>query len=165
MAVEKQHMIDSNIALKWVLDEPDSPEALALLTEWSRKRITMLAPALLAYEATNILFQNVRKGKITFDTARNGLRRVILAGIEFDFPYDYRLSQRAIELANKYNLPAAYDAHYLALAEREDCELWTADSRMWRAVQAKLPWIRNLSDYQPTIDQNEERTSEEAENE
>lgn len=150
-------VIDSNIALKWVLDEPDSPEALALLTEWVRKRTTLLAPALLAYEAANILFQNVRKDKITFDTARNGLSRVILAGIEFDFPYDYRLSQRAIELANKYNLPAAYDAHYLALAEREGCELWTADSRMWRAVQNKLPWVRNLSDYRAAINQDEEQ--------
>lgn len=158
-------VIDSNIALKWVLDEPDSPEALALLTEWVRKRTTLLAPALLAYEAANILFQNVRKDKITFDTARNGLKRVILAGIELDFPYDYRLSQRAIELANKYNLSAAYDAHYLALAEREDCELWTADSRMWRAVQDKLPWVRNLSDYQPTIDQDDEQASEERERE
>lgn len=149
-------VIDSNIAIKWVLDESDSPEALALLTEWVRKRFTLLAPALLAYEATNVLYQNVRKGKITFDAARNGLKRVILKGIEFDFPYDYRLSQRALELANRYNLPAAYDAHYLALAEREGCELWTADSHMWRAVQGKLSWVRNLSDYQPAIDQDEE---------
>jgi predicted nucleic acid-binding protein len=158
-------VIDSNIALKWVLDEQDSPEALALLTEWVRKRTTLLAPALLAYEAANILFQNVRKDKITFETARNGLKRVILAGIEFDFPYDYRLSQRAIELANKFNLPATYDAHYLALAERENCELWTADSRMWRAVQDRLPWVRNLSDFQPAINQDDEQTSEETEHE
>ena len=152
-------VVDSNIAIKWILDEPDAPAALALLAEWSRKRITILAPALLAYEATNVLFQNVRRGKITFDTARNGLRRVILAGIEFDFPHDYRLSQRAMELANKYNLSAAYDPHYLALAEREDCELWTADSRMWRAVQDKIPWVRDLSEYQPANDENSDQTS------
>src|ERR1700692_4562602 len=97
-------VVDSNIALKWVLDEPDSAEAVALLADWTRKRVTVLAPALLAYEATHILFQNVRKGKLTFDTARNGLKRVILAGIELDFPHDYRLSLRAMELANTYNL-------------------------------------------------------------
>lgn len=149
-------VVDSNIALKWVLDEPDSPAALALLAEWTRKRITIIAPALLAYEATNILFQNVRKNKITFDTASNGLKRVILAGIEFDFPYDYRLSLRAIELANKYNLTAAYDPHYLALAEREGCELWTADTRMWKAVQGKISWVRDLSEYKSANDGEEQ---------
>lgn len=152
-------VVDSNIALKWVLDEQDSPAALALLAEWTRTRITIIAPALLAYEATNILFQNVRKNKITFDTASNGLKRVILAGIEFDFPYDYRLSLRAIELANKYNLTAAYDPHYLALAEREGCELWTADTRMWRTVQGKLSWVRNLHEYQPTKNQDDENAA------
>lgn len=149
-------VVDSNIALKWVLDEPDSPAALALLAEWTRKRITIIAPALLAYEATNILFQNVRKDKITFDTASNGLKRVILAGIEFDFPYDYRLSLRAIELANKYNLTAAYDPHYLALAEREGCELWTADTRMWKAVQSKISWVHDLSEYKAANDSEEQ---------
>lgn len=149
-------VVDSNIALKWVLDEPDSLAALALLAEWTRKRITIIAPALLAYEATNILFQNVRKNKITFDTASNGLKRVILAGIEFDFPYDYRLSLRAIELANKYNLTAAYDPHYLALAEREGCELWTADTRMWKAVQGKISWVRDLSEYKSANDGEEQ---------
>ncbi len=48
-------VVDTSIAIKWVLNELDSNTALALLAEWKRKKIVMLAPVLLAYEATNAL--------------------------------------------------------------------------------------------------------------
>ncbi len=54
---------------------------------------------------------------------------------------------RAIELAEQYSLPATYDAHYLALAERNQCEYWTADTRLWNAIAGKLNWVYLLGDY------------------
>jgi predicted nucleic acid-binding protein len=39
------------------------------------------------------------------------------------------------------------DAHYLALAEQQNCEYWTADTRLWNTVRGKLSWIRWLGDY------------------
>jgi predicted nucleic acid-binding protein len=54
----------------------------------------------------------------------------------------------AVYFAHRFGLPAAYDAHYLALAEREQCELWTADVRFLRAINGKLPWVHSLADYQ-----------------
>ena len=56
-----------------------------------------------------------------------------------------------MELAHRFGLHAAYDAHYLALAEHEKCEYWTADSRLCNAVKAKLPWVHQLSEYQGTM--------------
>ena len=44
-------------------------------------------------------------------------------------------------------LLAAYDSHYLALAERKECELWTADMRLWHSTRGKLAWLRWLGDY------------------
>jgi predicted nucleic acid-binding protein len=149
-------IVDANIALKWILEESDSGVAQALLTEWINKEVALLAPALLAYEIANILHQQVRKGQITVEQAQRALRKILFSELELDFSQNSSLGIRALEFANEYGLPAAYDAHYLALAEREDCELWTADGRMWRAVQGKLPWVRNLSDFQPPIEQNEE---------
>jgi hypothetical protein len=35
----------------------------------------------------------------------------------------------------QFSLPATYDAHYLALAERENCEFWTADTRLFNAIK------------------------------
>ncbi len=140
-------VVDTSVAIKWVLNELDSNRALALLAEWKRKKIAILAPALLAYEATNTLYQNVRRGKITFDTAKQGLTKVILAGLQFDFLQDPALGIRALELAQNFSFLATYDAYYLALAEREVCEFWTTDTRMWKAIKKQLSWVRLLDEY------------------
>jgi predicted nucleic acid-binding protein len=95
----------------------------------------------------NALYRKVRKGEITLDRAKEALAEISLAEIEFDFSSDFALSTRAIELANHFNLPAIYDSHHLALAERKGCELWTADLRMWNSVKGKLDWVRWMGDY------------------
>ncbi len=147
--MKKAIVVDTSLAIKWVLKEADSEAAEALLLEWSQNEVVVYAPPLLAYEIANALFKNVRKGEISIERAKGAFAEILLSGIELDFPQDHALSLRALELAQKYALPATYDTHYLALAERENCELWTADSRIWRTLQGKLPWVRNLSDYRP----------------
>jgi predicted nucleic acid-binding protein len=144
--MKKVVVVDTSLVLKWILNEPDSDKALALLTQWGNEQVEMFAPALLAYEAANILYQDVRKGKYTIDAARESLKDVVMKGIVFDFSADLDLSMRAVEFAHRFNLPASYDSHYLALAEREECELWTADTRLLRAVKGQLNWIRTLDD-------------------
>jgi predicted nucleic acid-binding protein len=141
-------IVDTSIVLKWVLDEPDSATALALLTRWINEGIVIQAPALLTYEVANALFQRVRKGEMTVDKARQALEDVLFPELMLNFLEYAELSKRAITLAQQYGLPATYDAHYLALAEHEKCEYWTADTRLWNAVRDKLPWVRRLSDSQ-----------------
>jgi predicted nucleic acid-binding protein len=139
-------IVDASIAIKWTLNESDSSAALALLAHWNDEEIEVLAPALLAYEVTNALYRRVRKGEIPFEDARRGLTEIIFKVVEFDFPEDPDFNIRAMELGQQFGLPAAYDSHYLALAEREGCELWTADLRMWNSVNGKLDWLRRLGD-------------------
>ena len=153
-------VLDASFVLKWVLNESDSSKALALLTEWTSEGVVILAPALLAYEAANALYQHVRSGKFSADAARQSLTDVILKGLTFDFSSDLALSMRAIDLAGQYDLSATYDSHYLALAEREGCEFWTADTKMWRAIRGKLPWVRWLDDYVPANSDTSPNTSD-----
>src|SRR2546421_11329293 len=139
-------VVDTSIVIKWVLDEPDSYIASALLSKWFSEGITMLAPVLLIYELTNVLHQRVRKSDITLDRSKQLLANVFLKALEFDDSQDRNLSARAMEFAHRFGLPAAYDAHYLALAERENCEYWTADSRLYNAVRDKLPLVHQLGE-------------------
>jgi predicted nucleic acid-binding protein len=44
-------------------------------------------------------------------------------------------AERAIEIAALTGQRASYDSHYLALAERLGCELWTADDRFRDAAR------------------------------
>ena len=144
-------VVDTSIVLKWVLDEPDSATALELLNRWIREGIVIQAPALLTYEVTNALFQRVRKGEITVAKAIQALKDVLFPELVLNFLEYAELSKRAITLAQQYSLPATYDTHYLALAEHEKCEYWTADSRLCNAVRDKLPWVRQLNEYQSNM--------------
>src|SRR5436305_2381481 len=146
----KNIVVDANIAIKWVVNEADSGIALALLNEWNINGITIVAPSLFTYEVTNVLHQHMRKGKINLDQAKKVLAEVLSIGVELDFPEKLTFNSRAFELAYRFNLLATYDPHYLALAERENCEFWTANARLWTAVKEELPSVRLLADYHPT---------------
>ena len=120
-------------------------------TRWTNDEIVIQAQALLTYEVANALFQRVRKGEMTADRARQALEDVLFPELVLNFFEYAELSKRAIVLAQQYNLPATCDAHYLALAENEKCEYWTADSRLHNAVRDKLLWVHLLSEHQSVL--------------
>lgn len=142
-------VVDASIALKWAITESDSNTARTLLTEWVSKGMEIKAPALLAYEITNILYREVRAGRISLDTAKIGIK-LIFRTVKLVLSKNSSFSIRAMTLAERYSLPASYDAHYLAFAEEQDCELWTADTRLWRSVKGQLDWVRTLESYSPS---------------
>lgn len=145
-------VVDTSVAIKWVIPEPDSATADALVQTWKSQGTTLIAPPLFAYEVANTLHQQVRKGKVSLDEARVSLRQLLdptqgpVLMFSPDLAVNLALSMRALELAQQHGLPATYDAHYLALAEREGCAYWTADERLWNAVRARLPWTRWLGE-------------------
>jgi predicted nucleic acid-binding protein len=137
--------VDASVAAKWVLPEEHSEKALALYTASIYASDPIVAPPLLPIEVTNILRQRmVREGLALADASA-------LLSTFLRFPISYAVPDgiylRALELAAAYNLPAVYDAHYLALAEHMGCPLWTADQRLLRAVQATLPYVQAISAY------------------
>src|SRR5947209_724548 len=117
-------VVDASVAIKWVLEEADSEIAQALLDGWISEKKVILAPALLAYEITNIVYRKSFKGEISLDRAKQSVKAILETDLQLDYPEDAELCLRSIELAKRFNLPAAYDSQYLALAEREECDLW-----------------------------------------
>ena len=144
-------VVDANLALKWVLLEEDSHTSMLLLDKWTDEGRTVIAPALFAYEVTNILYRQAVSGKLTYDESRRGLEKLFALEIRLEFSLYKEVSTQAMEFAERFRLPATYDAHYLALAYAERCECWTADRRLWNAVKRELDWVRWLGDYQPEL--------------
>ncbi len=106
-----------------------------------------MAPPLLPYEVTSILRQRLRAAApIPLELAIVHLEDFLSVPIELRNPLG--LHRRALILADTYELPAAYDAHYLALAEHLDCPLWTDDRRLLRLVGNRQPFVRAIGDYQ-----------------
>ena len=129
--------VDANIVIQRVV----SNAAENLWESWAESRVRLVAPTLLYYEVTNGLYRYLKAGIFSLETVEKTLQAAMALPIELIG--EAELHQRAKDLAERYNLPAAYDAHYLALAERFEVELWTADARLFNAVQPfGVEWVK-----------------------
>lgn len=139
--------VDASLGVKWLLAEPYSAEAIALLLEWQDAQLTLVAPLLFSYEVANVFYQRVRRGTMDLEDAVRSARELQEAGPKLtQEPED---SVRAVQIAGDLGLPATYDAQYLAVAERFGCELWTADERLSDAVSSRLSWVRWIGEVSP----------------
>ncbi|MGH3548819.1 MAG: type II toxin-antitoxin system VapC family toxin [Pseudonocardiaceae bacterium] len=99
----------------------------------------LIAPSLLYYEVANALYQQQRSDRVTTELAALQLDRCLRLPI--DLHGDSRLHSRALEIAHEQHLPATYDAHYVALAERFRVPLWTCDRRLADALRDGSPEV------------------------
>ena len=131
--------IDNSVVIPFLVDHPLSVAAQALWGLWRQEQRKLVAPILLRYEITNVLYRYFLKGLLSEETARFALHSGLVLPITF---YQDELSHiQACTIAGQFALPAAYDAHYLALAQRLDADFWTADRRLFNAVHEALPWV------------------------
>jgi predicted nucleic acid-binding protein len=137
--------VDANMVVKLVIPEPDRPLALALWERWLGEDREIVAPYLFAFEVTSAIWRKAKRGLINVKEAREAIREALMLGVHLLHPSN--ISLRAFDLAARFNRPAAYDAHYLALAEMMEGEFWTADEKLYNAVQEDFPNIRWLGDY------------------
>jgi predicted nucleic acid-binding protein len=108
----------------------------------------MVAPALMPIELTNILRQRMRRQPpMSLMEARARLAQFLAMPINLATPSG--LYDRALELAANHNLPSAYDALYVALAEHLGCELWTADERLINNLRGRLGFVKGIASYTP----------------
>lgn len=114
-------VIDASIAVKWVVEEDGTTEALAL-----RRRAKLFAPELLVAECANILWKKVRRDELSKDEAFLAARLLQAADIEF-LP-THSLMEAATRIAVELEHPA-YDCLYLALAADRNSRLVTPDER------------------------------------
>lgn len=119
-------VIDASIAVKWVVEEGNSVEALAL-----RRRAKLIAPELLLAECANILWKKVRRNELSKHEALLAARLLQAADVEF-LP-TRSLMDVATRAAIELDYPA-YDCVYLALAVQQDCRFVTADERLLRKL-------------------------------
>jgi predicted nucleic acid-binding protein len=133
--------LDSGILLASIQqNEPYTLHARTLIERLLASSVQLAAPALLRYELVAVLRKWVYRGLISPQQAEQALD--VLLSYPVTLHFDDALLRRGYALATDYNRPTAYDAQYLALAERLDCEFWTADERLFNAVRGALPRVR-----------------------
>ena len=118
--------IDASIAIKWVIEEAGTKEALAL-----RNNAKLIAPDLLISECANILWKKVQRKELRKNEALLAAR--LLQGAEIELVPTRSLLEATTQLAIELAHPA-YDCAYLALAMERGCRFITADDRLLRKI-------------------------------
>ena len=132
-------VVDASFALKWVIQEENTEDALAIWDQWQDGNEEVLAPPIFKSEVTNVLHRQVRRGHLHRSDALAALDS-LLSAVAISEPVS--LYTRALTLAGELDVGAAYDTLYLALAELLGCDMWTADRRLVRSAQPAFTQIR-----------------------
>jgi predicted nucleic acid-binding protein len=134
--------VDASLALRWIIPSQRDLQADSLLEKWDQAGIELIGPPLFDDEITSVLrlyvFRKIllpEQGDRAFSLFRE-LNVTIVNPAE--------LCQIAWELAKKYDRPRTCDMQYLAMAELEDCELWTGDERLINALKEKNKRIHGI---------------------
>lgn len=136
-----KYVLDSSVALKWVLPEVDSAKAIRLRDGYGNGVHQLLAPDLFPPEIANGLASAERQKRI-----RTGESPIFLNDVLRAAPalvHSSPLLLRAMEIAISTK-QAVYDCIYVALAEAEGCELVTADDKLARSLRPSYPFIVSL---------------------
>jgi predicted nucleic acid-binding protein len=133
--------IDVSVLIKLVVEEAGSDLVDRRWEEWIVRGVQVAATTLIRYEVAEVLREKARRGQLSQALARSALAAALnMEGIELVDSADLHLC--AWDLVGKLGLRSYYDAAYLALAEIRNCELWTANRRLYRSVKDKVGYVR-----------------------
>ena len=135
-------IVDASVAVKWFFPEPGSQAAQALLADSEQ----LAAPALVRVEVYAAITRKVRLGEIAPEDARTACRLwagAVERGVLVLVP-DEDVLPAAIELALKLRHPLQ-DCLYLALAERQQSGLVTADPKFQARAQTAYASVQLLA--------------------
>jgi predicted nucleic acid-binding protein len=136
------YVLDASIALKWELPEPDSGKAIRLRDDLRNGVHLFIAPDSFILEVAHGLAKAERQGRIP-DAEKLWLDAMITCPKLYPFQ---PLILRAVQIARQAHI-GVYDCLYVALGEREGCQVVTADNRLIRNLQPTFPFLTSLDSW------------------
>jgi len=135
-------VVDASVVVKWFLPEELAEAALRL----AASDRAFLAPELLGAEVANALWKKQLRGEVEGTSAVAILENFRRVAIETFALMPLLPAAFAIASAAGHSV---YDCLYLALAEREECPLVTADRRFYQTFAGgplahRMLWIETF---------------------
>ena len=138
-----EYVIDASVAVKWLLPEPHSDKADALLQAFRRQELSLIALDLILAEVGNTLWKrSVGRGEISLQQAEECYTDFL--ELRIPLQASLPLAKRAFRFAATERV-TVYDALYAVLAMEHGCELITADQALVNKLGDRFPQIRRLS--------------------
>ena len=128
-------VVDASVGYKWIVPENDSDKAMALQSE------DLHAPDFFPIELANAFNTSQVRGRIPDAQTALGDLLLQLPSLHESIS----LLPRALEISRLAGRRSIYDLLYVALAEREQCELITADQKLFNSLRQQFPWVIDLS--------------------
>ena len=133
--------VDASLALEWLIPAQNDSLAESLLKSWDEDDTELIAPPLFEAEVTSVIRRHVYFKKLLPEQGEKAFSFFRELGVRIiNHP---ELTLVTWQLAKEFNLPVCYDMQYLAVAELEDCELWTLDRRLVNATRGnkRVRWV------------------------
>jgi predicted nucleic acid-binding protein len=140
-----KYVIDATIGFMWEVAEPFSGKAQLLRADFQNGIHDLLGPDLFPNETANALMVAERRGRILPGQATLFFTDLLttLPAIHPSLP---DLCTRALEIASN-SIASVYDCIHVALAERDGCDLVTADDKLVKKLQRQFPFIKHISSF------------------
>ena len=139
-----KYVLDSSVAFKWLVPEVDTDKALCFRDDYCQQFIDLVSPDVFPIETTHALTRAERQKRIT---PAEGARLFgdLLAYMP-QLHSSFLLLPRHTKISSTMRV-GVYDSLYVALAEREACEVVTSDITMLKNLQPTFPFIRALGSF------------------
>ena len=139
-----KYVLDSSIGFKTLVPEALTDKAELLLQDYRNAVHELLSPDVYPVEVIHALTRAERQGRIT--PAEGGKLYVSFMTSLPKLRPNMSLLPRAYDISSNMRV-GVYDCLYVALAEREQCELATADDKLVKNLQPQFPFIKHLSTF------------------
>ncbi len=138
-------VLDASVALKWQFeDEEATRSAITLLEDFIEGKIELISPTLFPYEVLSAINVAINKKRIHESAGYKAINYITSLGIELKSIND--LIAPIFSQARKYRL-SPYDCAYIVLAEKEKCDFYTGDKKLFNSIQKLLAWVKWIGDY------------------
>lgn len=144
----EQLVVDANVVAKLYLkDEQDTDKADLLFSRFRRGEIHLVAPRVITYEVPAVIKRGAARAEVGEETWRAAIQSFeLLESKGLLIIDDSDAKYEAIRLAINYRC-FYFDALYLLLAEDLGCPFITADGKLLRALQGRVPYLISLARY------------------
>ena len=137
-------VIDTSALVKYVLPEEDSPLVEKLVALHHAGMARLMAPEYVLVESANVLWKHIQRRNVRPEDAAPSLRT--LRGLGIRLVPDADLLEDALILAADTSI-TVYDALFCALAARENVQLITSDSALFRRLNGTDIQATMLSEW------------------
>jgi len=137
-----KYVLDSSVGIKCLLRENESDKAIRVRDDFIAGLHELLSPDVYPVEIAHSITRAERQLRIT-PTEGTSHFKPMLSIMPLLHAY-LGLLPRAYEISSQ-SRQGVYDCLYVALAERERCELLTADQKLINNLQPTFPFITSLA--------------------